>query len=301
MECSLSDTPTPHPSTPTRGRRPRGVALTAALAGLALPAALFVASADADTDTSPAARASSVRVGPVTVVRDAGRDVVKFTVPLTDDEGLRGPGAGRIFGRSLAAPAAAPTDDPTDTPTGDPTDTPTDDPTDTPTDPTESPSQAPTVDPDGTFAPDPTAIVPDIRRTGIRLTRTTLAMRVRFAAPVSGSSVIVFGQVKTPRRTFELTRFGFGAFSVTQLGSGSDDEIECRGFSVRFVEGRRAAVIRIPARCIGRPERVRVGVGVVTSTTQGTIDNLVGVSYADDAFANGIRNDLAYSPPIRRR
>ncbi|WP_370288074.1 hypothetical protein [Nocardioides sp.] len=306
MNSSLSDHPTPHPSTPTRGRRPRGVALTAALAGLAVPAALFVATADADArDDATAARASSVRVGPVTVVRDAGRDVVKVSIPLDDEDFRRG--AKAPLWRSLAAPASDSSQSTSVSPDpsqpSDPSSSASSDPTlstTAPTEATESPSQAPTADPEAEFAPDPTAIVPDVRRTGVRLTRTTLALRVRFAAPVSGDSVVVIGQVKTPRRTFDVVRFGFGAFSFSEL-SGRNGEIECRGFSVRFVEGRRAAVIRIPARCIGRPERVRVGVGVLTSRTEGTADAPVGVTYADDAFLTGIKPELAYSPPIRRR
>lgn len=141
--------------------------------------------------------------------------------------------------------------------------------------------------------PDPTRLVPDIRRTSVRLTRSTLALRVRFAAPVSGSSVAVLGGVKTPRRSFEFSSVRAGAVSSTELTRTNGGKVRCGGLSVRFVEGRRVAVVRIPAACIGKPSRVRVGFGVITDVLEQT-------SYADDAFSRTLGDKLGVSGPIRR-
>ncbi|WP_028657064.1 hypothetical protein [Nocardioides sp. J54] len=133
----------------------------------------------------------------------------------------------------------------------------------------------------------------DVTRTTVSHTRSRLVVRIAMRAVPSGSS-FVMATVRTPRTSYDVTRFrmaGIGTTVVLEKTNGAGGELRCRGLSAR-VRGK-ALELSVPRRCIGKPAWVRVAAGVVVLQGEDAV-------HVDDALRRGVGRDLRLSPRVRR-
>lgn len=145
------------------------------------------------------------------------------------------------------------------------------------------------------MTPSPTTRLADIRRVSARLTRDGLVMRARLAAPLPRRDAGIIGSVRTPSRTFDLTWLDYRGETLHSLSTSEGPDVRCRGLRIAFDERRTVVTVRIPARCLGEPDRVRVGFGTIALAPR------TGLLHGDDAFRRGLGHDLALSSRITRR
>ena len=148
------------------------------------------------------------------------------------------------------------------------------------------------------LTPDPTNVDTDVTRMVVRHRTHTVALRMNLR-DIRRSSGGAFFDIRTDGRDyFAIKRLGRDEFVPGWVLVGQ------RGRAVRCPEVRRyvdrsaeLAVARIPRRCLGYPEWVRVGAGV-----QGFQESPDGFGFSlDDALTDGgVLDVLELSPRVYR-
>jgi len=100
----------------------------------------------------------------------------------------------------------------------------------------------------------------DYRRRALVVRGTTVAL---------GRGVRATLQVKAGGRTYLIVGQGEGRLGGFVVTPDDVEEFSCRGASSSVDEDRSAYRVRVPARCLGAPERLRAGLTLSTLRTEG--------------------------------
>ena len=109
-------------------------------------------------------------------------------------------------------------------------------------------------------------------------------------------------RIWTPRDTFDVTAQRRSARRATvSLARQHGDGVRCRGLSVAYDGAADTVALSVPARCIGSPRWVRLGVKVTASPEADPEAQTMTIYFADDAHRGGLReNSIGKGPRIRR-
>jgi len=109
-------------------------------------------------------------------------------------------------------------------------------------------------------------------------------------------------RIWTPRGTFDVTAERLSARRATaSLARKGGDAFDCRGLSGTYDGTSDTVALSVPARCIGAPRWVRLGVRA-TAAPRVDADNPSTVLFlADDGHRSGVgENRIVRGPRIRR-
>ncbi len=152
------------------------------------------------------------------------------------------------------------------------------------------------------FVPAPDEAAVDVVRTAAALGQRRLSVAVHLrdleVRPRHGTSVRIW----TPRGTFDVAAGRLSARRATvSLARQRGDELTCRDLSVAYDGAADTVALSVPARCIGSPRWVRLGVEVTASPEADPAAQTATVFLADDGHRGGYReNGVAKGPRIRR-
>lgn len=152
------------------------------------------------------------------------------------------------------------------------------------------------------FVPAPEEASVDIIRTAAALGHRRLSVTVHFRDLEVRPRHETLVRVRTPRSTFDVTAHRRSASrpKVT-VARQRDDTFECRGLRVRYDGAADTVSLSVPARCIGAPRWVRLGVRATATPrlyaeAPGTVFFLT-----DDGHRSSYReNSIARGPRIHR-
>jgi hypothetical protein len=152
------------------------------------------------------------------------------------------------------------------------------------------------------FVPAPEEAAVDVVRTAAALGQRRLSVAVHLrdleVRPRHGTSVRIW----TPRGTFDVAAGRLSARRATvSLAGQRGDGLTCRGLSVAYDGAADTVALSVPARCIGSPRWVRLGVEVTASPQAAPRPQTTTIYLADDGHRGGYReNGIAKGPRIRR-
>lgn len=106
----------------------------------------------------------------------------------------------------------------------------------------------------------------------------------------------------TPRATFDLTARRLSAQRATvSRAPERGDSFGCRGLGVTYDGAADIVTLSVPARCIGAPRWVRLGVKFTASAKAEPKPQTMAIYFADDGHRGGYRErSVAAGPRIRR-
>lgn len=152
------------------------------------------------------------------------------------------------------------------------------------------------------FVPAPDEESVDVIRTAAAFGQRRLSVAVHFRdleARVRHGTLV---RVWTPRGAFDVTAERRSSRRTTvSLARKGGDTLRCRGLSGAYDGAADTVVLSVPARCIGAPRWVRLGVRA-TATPRAFADNPGTVFFlVDDGHRGGLReNSVGKGPRIRR-
>ena len=142
----------------------------------------------------------------------------------------------------------------------------------------------------------------DVTRTAASFGQRRLSVAVHFRDLEVRAHHQTLVRVWTPRGAYDVTAERPSARRATvSFGRKGADARRCRGLSVTYDGAADTVVLSVPARCIGAPRWVRLGVEA-TATPRTNPDNPSTVFFlADDGHRDGMREDsIGKGPRIRR-
>ena len=109
-------------------------------------------------------------------------------------------------------------------------------------------------------------------------------------------------RIWTPRGTFDVTAERLSARRPTvSMARQRGETSRCRGLSVLYDGAADTVALSVPARCIGAPRWVRLGVRATASPRADPNDPSTVFLFADDGHSGGLReNGITKGPRIRR-
>jgi hypothetical protein len=109
-------------------------------------------------------------------------------------------------------------------------------------------------------------------------------------------------RIWTPSGSFDVTAERLSARRVTvSVARQRGEELGCRGLSATYAGRADTVSLSVPARCIGAPRWVRLGVKVTASPDADPDAQTATIHFADDAHRGGVReNSIGKGPRIRR-
>lgn len=131
----------------------------------------------------------------------------------------------------------------------------------------------------------------DIRKVTVKHTahRVVVTIRTRKAMPTKDFAVVE--TIRTPSRDFDVLHSNLFGSRDLELTRGART-ISCDGLKAHRNRANRTVRLVVPTSCIGKPKRVRVGVGTIV---------MDGKNYfVDDGFASRAGDNLVRSRWIRR-
>ncbi|WP_210438403.1 hypothetical protein [Nocardioides xinjiangensis] len=152
------------------------------------------------------------------------------------------------------------------------------------------------------FVPAPEEASVDVLRTAAAFVPRRLTVTVHFRDLEVRMQHRTLVRVWTPRGTFDVPAERRFARRVTvALARQRGEAFGCRGASAMYGGAADTVALSVPARCIGAPRWVRLGVRA-TATPRLYADDPGTVFFlADDGHRDGYRvNSLAKGPRIRR-
>ena len=142
----------------------------------------------------------------------------------------------------------------------------------------------------------------DITSTAASLGQRRLSVAVHFRDLEVRVGHETLVRVWTPGGTFDVTAERRSARRATvSVARQRGEAFRCRGLSVAYDGAMDAVALSVPARCVGTPRWVRLGVRT-TATPRVSVDNPSTVFYlVDDGHRGGFReNSLGRGPRIHR-
>jgi hypothetical protein len=152
------------------------------------------------------------------------------------------------------------------------------------------------------YVPAPDEASADVIRTAAAFGQRRLSVAVHFRDLEVRVRHETLVRVWTPRGAFDVTAERRSARRATvSLARQGSDALGCRGLSVAYDGAADTVALSVPARCIGAPRWVRLGVKA-TTTPRRYADNPGTVFFlADDGHREGLReNSIGKGPRIRR-
>jgi hypothetical protein len=100
--------------------------------------------------------------------------------------------------------------------------------------------------------------------------------------------------VVTPDAKFTMLVGRFGRDPITaSVVDAEDHNVNCPGLEARMNYTDNTVGVSIPRSCLGSPQWVQVGLGMITSRPH-------AVGYTDDALTSAPAGNAKHSPRIRR-
>jgi hypothetical protein len=153
------------------------------------------------------------------------------------------------------------------------------------------------------FVPAPEEASVDVTRTAAAFGQRRLSVAVHFRDLEVRVRHETLVRVWTPRGAFDVTAERRSARPATvSLARKGGDALGCRGLNVAYDGAADTVALSVPARCVGAPRWVRLGVKA-TATPRVDADNpSTDVFFlADDGHRGGLReNSIGKGPRIRR-
>jgi hypothetical protein len=152
------------------------------------------------------------------------------------------------------------------------------------------------------YVPAPDEASVDVIRTAAAFGERRLSVAVHFRDLEVRVRHETLVRVWTPRGAFDVTAERRSARRTTvSLARQGGDAVRCRGLSAAYDGAADTVAISVPARCIGAPRWVRLGVRA-TATPRPHADNPGTVFFlADDGHRDGLgENSIGKGPRIRR-
>lgn len=152
------------------------------------------------------------------------------------------------------------------------------------------------------FVPAPEEASVDITRTAAAFGQRRLSVAVHLrdleVRPRHGTLVRIW----TPRGTFDVTAERLSARRATvSVARQRGDAFGCRGLSVAYDGAADTVALSVPARCIGSPRWVRLGVKVTATPEADPEAQTMTIYFADDGQRSGLReHSIGMGPRIRR-
>lgn len=152
------------------------------------------------------------------------------------------------------------------------------------------------------FVPAPEEASVDVVRTAAALGQRRLSIAVHIrdleVRPRHGTLLRIW----TPRGTFDVAAERLSARRATvSLARQRGDELRCRDLSVAYDGAADTVALSVPARCIGSPRWVRLGVEVTASPEADLAAQTATVFLVDDAHRGAPgSNSVGKGPRIRR-
>lgn len=152
------------------------------------------------------------------------------------------------------------------------------------------------------FVPAPEEASVDVVRTAAALGQRRLSVAVHLRDLEVRASHTTLVRIWTPRGTFDVAAERLSARRATvTLARQRGDELTCRDLSVVHDGGADTVALSVPARCIGSPRWVRLGVRVTATPVAAPKPQTTTIYLADDGHRGGYReNGIAKGPRIRR-
>lgn len=109
-------------------------------------------------------------------------------------------------------------------------------------------------------------------------------------------------RIWTPRDTFDVTAQRRSARRATvSLARQRGEAFGCRGLSVAYDGAADTVALSVPARCLGGPRWVRLGVRATATPEADPEAQTMTIYFADDGHRGGLReNSIGKGPRIRR-
>jgi hypothetical protein len=152
------------------------------------------------------------------------------------------------------------------------------------------------------YVPAPDEASVDVIRTAAAFGQRRLSVAVHFRDLEVRVHHETLVRVWTPRGAFDVTAERRSARRTTvSLARKGGDALGCRGLSAAYDGAADTVALSVPARCIGAPRWVRLGVRA-TATPRRYADNPGTVFFlTDDGHRDGLReNSIAKGPRIHR-
>lgn len=150
----------------------------------------------------------------------------------------------------------------------------------------------------GSMTPAPTRANGDIVATRLTYVGSTVRVKVRFRDLARKGTLITELAIKSGRsfRYVELTARPGAYAGRLKVTTHADAPVKCAGTTHTIDYTANTELLTIPARCLGGPSWVRIGVGEITT------EDGFRHAWGDDARTNGdvTGNDLILSPRIYR-
>ncbi len=144
----------------------------------------------------------------------------------------------------------------------------------------------------------------DITRFAVRHTARKVILRTTFRelTRTEGFGVSI-GMIRTNERLNRVVSVffdnEFAPNGEVDLSRPNGDSVRCRvGKSIDFTSN--VIEVRIPRTCLSSPRWVKVGVGQLTMSITGDEANGSAAFAADDALSSTVRDELTWSPRVRR-
>jgi hypothetical protein len=152
------------------------------------------------------------------------------------------------------------------------------------------------------FVPAPEEAAVDVVRTAAAFGQRRLSVAVHLRDLEVRASHTTLVRIWTPRGTFDAAteRLSAGRATVS-LARQRGDELTCRDLSVVYDGAADTVALSVPARCIGSPRWVRLGVRVTATPVASPEPQTTTIYLADDGHRGGFgENRIARGPRIRR-
>jgi hypothetical protein len=152
------------------------------------------------------------------------------------------------------------------------------------------------------FVPAPGEASVDVTRTAVSFGQRRLSVAVHFRDLEVRARHQALVRLWTPRGAYDVTAERPSArratVSLARKGAGAP---RCRGLSVTYDGAADTVALSVPARCIGAPRWVRLGVKATATPRTDAVNPGAVFFFADDGHSDKLReNSIAKGPRIHR-